>query len=152
MVQLPDDFLKPLILALAPDALGLPKAQSAVDAHLGLLREALGHGHTFEAIANALEKGGVRGRNGGVISAKSLRQMVLRAEKALKKAAGAPSPAVHGFWSKPGAVLLSSFEAAVTPANQPPAGDSSLSGAGIGKLNQILAEAKAKRSIAASLK
>ena len=155
MAQLPDGFLNPLILALTPDALGRPKAQRAVNAHLGLLQEALGR-HTYDDIAKALEEGGARGRDGGVISAKSLRTMVARAEKArekaLKKAAVAPSAAVHGFWSKPGAVLPRPFEAAVTPASQPPAGGSSLSGADIGKLKQIFAEAKANKSIAARLK
>jgi len=156
VAQLPDGFLNPLILALAPDALGRPKAQSAVNAHLGLLQEARGCGHTFDDIAKALEGGGVRGRDGGVMSAKSLRKMVERAEKArekaLKEAAVAPSAAVHGFWSKPGAVLPRPFEAAVNPASQPPAGGSSLSGTDIGKLKQIFAEAKANKSIAASLK
>ena len=155
MAQLPDGFLNPLILALTPDALGRPKAQRAVNAHLGLLQEALGR-HTYDDIAKALEGGGVRGRDGGVMSAKSLRKMVERAEKArekaLKEAAVAPSAAVHGFWSKPGAVLPRPFEAAVNPASQPPAGGSSLSGTDIGKLKQIFAEAKANKSIAASLK
>ena len=156
MAQLSDGFLNALILALAPDAIGRPTEQSAVNAHLGLLDEARGCGHTFKNIAKVLEQGGARGRDRGVISAQSLRKMVARAkkarEKALKEAAVAPSAAVHGFWAKPGAVLPRPSEAAVTPASQPPAGGCSLGGADIGKLKQIFAEAKANKSIAARLK
>ena len=100
MANLPDDLLQPLIIALARTPLGLPKAQTAVNANIALLQKALDSGITYGDIATVLETAGVRGRSGEVISRKSLRTMVTRAAETLRKTPVAPSPSMHGFWSQ----------------------------------------------------
>jgi hypothetical protein len=155
MVNLmPDDLLQPLIIALARTPLGFPKAQTAVYANVALLRKVLDSGITYRDIATALETSGVRGRSGRVISRKSLRAMMIRAEKTRNKDAVAPSPSVHGFWSQSRAVLRIPPEAAVTIpslSNKLPGNDSS-GDATLSKIKETLAEAKARKSTAEMLK
>jgi hypothetical protein len=155
MVNLmPDDLLQPLILALARTPVGLPKTQTAVNANIALLRKVLDSGITYRDIATVLETAGARGRSGRVISGKSLRAMMIRAQKTRNKDAVAPYPLVHGFWSQSRAVLRTPPEAAVTtpsPSNKLPSNDPS-GDAILSKVKETLAEAKARKSTAQMLK
>jgi hypothetical protein len=102
---------------------------------------------TYVDIAAALATAGVRGRSGREISPKALRKMVERALATSRKTTVASSPSMHGFWPQ-------SHDALTTPSeagNVIPRDDSS-NDAMIGRVKQKLAEAKASKSVAATLK
>jgi hypothetical protein len=149
MADSPEDLLRPLIAALRRTPLGVPKAQTAVNANLAKLKQLLDSGFTYGDIAAALATAGVRGRSGLEISPKALRTMVTRALATSCKTAVASSPSMHGFWPQ-------SHDALTTPSEAGnviiPSRDGSSNDAIIGRVKQKLAEAKASKSVAATLK
>jgi hypothetical protein len=79
--RLPDDFLQPVIDALAPTGLGRPKTQAVFDRFLERFETVLERGYTYSQIADALNAGNARGRLGAAFTEGSLHNNITRAKK-----------------------------------------------------------------------
>jgi hypothetical protein len=79
--HLPDDFLQPMIEALAPTNFGRPKTQAVFDRFLDRFETMLQLGYTYKAIAAALNNGGARGRRNTLFTEQSLYNLIARARE-----------------------------------------------------------------------
>src|ERR1700737_265275 len=78
--RLSDDFLQPVIDALASTGLGRPKTQAVFDKFLDRFEAVLDRGYTYKQIADALNAGNARGRRGAKFTEGSLHNNITRAQ------------------------------------------------------------------------
>jgi hypothetical protein len=79
--KLPEDYLQPVIEALAPTSLGRPKTQAVFNEFVDRFEAMLERGYTYKDIADALNRGGASGRMGAFFTAGSLYNRVERARE-----------------------------------------------------------------------
>jgi hypothetical protein len=133
---LPDNFLQPVIDALAPTGLGRPKTQAVFDRFLDRFETVLKRGYTYKQIANALKTGNARGRRGAEFTEGALHNYITRAKKRRARKLGRP-----GTSNVAGEPRGYDLEPPTTSTGQPVSTNAPISPA-LGEFKQRIAEAK----------